>query len=161
MPDHSGPSQRTAEQVVAVVMALFGGAAIAGSLQVGIGWGAEGPKSGFFPFYLGLLIVIGSLVNLFHACSIPVDRTFAAWDQLGRVLTVVVPTAVYVTAVPYIGLYVASFILITGFMIRFGRYSPLFAGGLAAGVIVATFVTFEHWFLVPLPKGPIEDLLGF
>jgi hypothetical protein len=24
-----------------------------------------------------------------------------------------------------------------------------------------TFLIFEKWFLVPLPKGPIEDYLGF
>ena len=32
---------------------------------------------------------------------------------------------------------------------------------IAVGVPVATFVIFEKWFLVPLPKGPIEALLGF
>ena len=29
------------------------------------------------------------------------------------------------------------------------------------GVPLAVFLIFERWFLVPLPKGPIEHLLGF
>ena len=28
-------------------------------------------------------------------------------------------------------------------------------------VPIALFILFEIWFLVPLPKGPIEDLLGY
>jgi hypothetical protein len=28
-------------------------------------------------------------------------------------------------------------------------------------VPLITFVVFEQWFLVPLPKGPIEAWLGF
>jgi hypothetical protein len=31
---------------------------------------------------------------------------------------------------------------------------------IAIGMPVLTYVTFEKWFLVPLPKGPIEDWLG-
>ena len=50
----SGPSHRVVEMGVAVAMVAFGAIVISGSLQVGIGWGAEGPKSGFFPFYLGV-----------------------------------------------------------------------------------------------------------
>jgi hypothetical protein len=26
---------------------------------------------------------------------------------------------------------------------------------------VVTFVTFELWFLVPMPKGPLESWLGY
>jgi hypothetical protein len=31
---------------------------------------------------------------------------------------------------------------------------------IAIGVPVLTFLMFEKWFLVPLPKGPVEDWLG-
>ena len=72
-----------------------------------------------------------------------------------------IPTAIYVAAVPWIGLYVASFLLITGFMKWFGRYSWVLTLGVALGVVLLAFVMFEKWFLVPLPKGPIEEWLGF
>src|SRR5262245_18502199 len=53
----AGPAQRSVEIAVTLAIALFGVIVILGSLAVGVGWGAEGPKSGFFPFYLGAVIV--------------------------------------------------------------------------------------------------------
>ena len=75
-------------------------------------------------------------------------------------LSVVIPTAVYVALVPWLGLYVASFLLIAVFMKWLGRYSWALTLAVAIGVPVLAFLMFEKWFLVPLPKGPIEDLLG-
>src|SRR4051812_24281126 len=96
-PRHdTGPSHRWTELVVAAIMALFGLITIVGSLQVGIGWGAEGPKSGFFPFYIGLIIIAGSAVNIAQRFLDHGDSLFAEWSQLRQVLAVVVPTAIYV-----------------------------------------------------------------
>lgn len=156
----TGPSRRGTEIGLALLMTLFGAIAILGSLQVGIDWGAEGPKSGFFPFYLGVVLVIASLANLLAALRRDPRPLFAEWSQLRMVVSVVIPTAVYVALIPVLGLYVCSFALIVGFMLHFGRYRPPAAIGLAASVIIITYVTFERWFLVPLPKGFIEDLLG-
>ena len=156
----TGPSRRGTEIAVALLMALFGGIAILGSLQVGIDWGAEGPKSGFFPFYLGVVVIIASVANLASALRRDPRPLFAEWSQLRKVVSVVIPTALYVALIPLLGLYACSFVLIVGFMLHFGRYSPPAAAGLAASVIIVTYVTFERWFLVPLPKGPIEELLG-
>jgi len=72
----------------------------------------------------------------------------------------VIPTAFYVTVIPWAGIYVSSLILIAVFMMWLGSYRPLSAIGLATLIIVATYLTFEKWFLVPLPKGPVEDWLG-
>jgi hypothetical protein len=141
-------------------MAAFGLIVITGSLQVGIGWGAEGPRSGFFPFYLGLAIVLSSVVNFIAARRERDDRLFAEWSQLRQVMSVVIPTTIYVLVIPYTGMYLASFVLIAGFMIWLGRYSALFSLGIAAAVVAGIYLTFERWFLVPLPKGPIEMWLG-
>jgi len=155
-----GPLHATIEMWTALAMAAFGLIVIAGSLQVGIGWGAEGPRSGFFPFYLGIIIVLSSAINLIHARHEHDGRIFATWSQLRQVLSVVIPTTIYVLAIPYTGMYVASFVLIAGFMIWLGRYGALFSIGIAAVVVIAIYFTFERWFLVPLPKGPIEYWLG-
>jgi len=156
-----GPSHRWVEAGVAVLMALFGVIVIAGSFQVGIGWGPEGPKSGFFPFYLGVIIIGASAVNLFRAVvDIEPDRLFADWDQLGQVISVVIPTTAYVLVVPWIGIYVASALLIALFMKWFGRYGWGLTLGIAVGIPAITYLLFEKWFLIPLPKGPLEDLLG-
>jgi hypothetical protein len=42
----------------------------------------------------------------------------------------------------------------------FGRYGVGMSAAVSVFVVVATYLMFEKWFLVPLPKGPIEDWLG-
>ena len=94
-----GPSHRAVEIGVALAMSLFGAIVIIGSLQVGIGWGAEGPKAGFFPFYIGCRSDRRrSLVNLVARAHADRDEVFADWGQLRQVLSVVIPTAIYVVA---------------------------------------------------------------
>lgn len=153
----AGPRHRTAEMMVALLAALTGVVTIVGSLQVGIGWGAEGPKSGFFPFYVGLIIVGGSVVNLLHAWALDRKPLFAEWNQLQQVFNVVLPTAVYVAVIPYTGIYLASVALIALFMKWLGRYAWPMTAAVSLGVPLAIYFMFEKWFLVPLPKGPIEN----
>jgi putative tricarboxylic transport membrane protein len=158
----AGPSHRSVEAAVAIVAGILGLITVIGSYKVGAGWGDEGPKAGFFPFYIGLIIVISSAINLFHVLAAgKSDAVFATWDQIYKVLTVVVPTAIYVTMIPFTGIYVASALLIGLFMIWLGKYRAVIAIPVAIFVPIFFFITFERWFLVPLPKGPIETLLGF
>jgi hypothetical protein len=156
----AGPAQRSVEVGVTIATALFGLITIWGSMSVGIGWGAEGPKSGFFPFYLGVIIVLASAINLLEAARKPGDKTFADWSQLRQVLAITIPTAIYVTVIPWVGIYVSSLILIALFMVWLGNYRVWYAVALSAAIIIATYLTFEKWFLVPLPKGPLEDFFG-
>jgi putative tricarboxylic transport membrane protein len=157
----TGPSHRSVEIGVAGFMALLAVIGIVGSLQVGIGWGAEGPKAGFFPFYISLIVLISCAVNLVGIVREFSGRElFAEWSQLRRVMSVIIPTTFYVFAVPYLGMYLASGLLIGVFMKWIGRYRWLTVLALSIGVPVVTYVMFERWFLVPLPKGPVEDWLG-
>ena len=87
-------------------------------------------------------------------------EVFAEWGQIRQVLSVVIPTTVYVFAVPILGMYVSSALLIAVFMKWIGRYSWWMVAAIAISVPVLTFILFEFWFLVPLPKGPLEDWLG-
>lgn len=158
----TGPSHRHAEIGVAVAMAIVALIGIYGSMKVGVGWGAEGPRAGFFPFYVSLIVLISCIVNLvsvFRAAD--TGTLFATWSQLRQVFSVIVPTAVYVGLVPYIGMYVSSALLIAVFMRWFGKYNWLIVACISIGVPIATFMTFELWFLVPLPKGPLENYLGY
>ena len=162
-PDNSssgGPRQHLVEVGVAAFMALLGIITVVGSLQAGIGWGAEGPKSGFFPFWIGLIVVASSLFNMVRAYTHGSRKLFANWHELAQVLKVVLPLTVYVGLIPWIGIYLASALLIAGFMRWIGRYGWLLTLTISIALPVITYVTFEMWFLVPLPKGPIEDMLG-
>src|SRR6266545_5206426 len=156
-----GPTHRSVEIGVAAATTVFALVIIAGSLQVGIGWGAEGPKAGFFPFYVGLLILISSTVNFVRIGTEGGGRLFAEWSQLRQVMSVLVPTAIYVALIPWIGIYAASILLIAVFMKWLGRYDWTMVAAVSLGVPLVTFLIFERWFLLPLPKGPIEAYLGF
>ncbi len=155
-----GPRQRNVEIGVALFVLGLGVITIIGSLRVGIGWGEEGPKSGFFPFWIGLIVVLASVVNVVRALAISPARQFAEWSQLAEVRKVVIPMAIYVSAVPWLGIYLSSALLIAGFMRWLGRYGWLLTLCISVALPILTYVTFERWFLVPLPKGPIEDWLG-
>ena len=156
----AGPMHRTVEAGVTLLIALFGVIVIIGSLKAGINWGAEGPRAGFFPFYVGLCIVAASAINLWNTFRAGDQGLFAEWGQLRQVMSVVVPTAIYVGVMPFTGLYLASIIFIGWFMRWLGKYSWLVVTAVALGMPIVTYLIFERWFLVPLPKGPIEEWLG-
>jgi hypothetical protein len=157
----AGPSHRAVELGVAIAISGFALIIIIGSMKAGTGWGDEGPKAGFFPFYVGLIILAASIFNGVQALTIPAGKRFADWGQLRQVLSVVVPTAVYVGLVPFLGIYLSSMLLIAFFMRWLGSYGLALIVPIAIGVPIAFFIVFERWFLVPLPKGPIEYWLGF
>jgi hypothetical protein len=157
----TGPSHRSVEIGVAAFLAVIAMIGIAGSLKAGIGWAAEGPRAGFFPFYVCLIVLISCGVNLVNAVRDFSGRElFAEWSQLRQVVSVVIPATIYVFSVPYLGMYVSSGLLIGAFMKWLGRYRWPMVLAIAIGVPIIIFILFERWFLVPLPKGPLEDWLG-
>jgi hypothetical protein len=109
-----------------------------------------------------LLICISSAGVLWRALRSPAlaDESFVSRGELKKVLTVLVPSIVYVGLVAYLGFYVASTLFIAYFMRQLGKYSWIMVVLISVGVNVAFFLTFEIWFSVPLPKGPLEAALG-
>ena len=156
----TGPSHRSVEIGVALFIALLAVSGIVGSLEVGIGWAAEGPQAGFFPFYVSLIVLISSVINFLNVFRDRDGELFAEWGQIRQVMSVVIPSAFYVGAVPVLGMYVSSGLLIGVFMKWLGRYGWMTVLAVSIGVPVITYILFERWFLVPLPKGPLEDWLG-
>jgi putative tricarboxylic transport membrane protein len=136
---------------------------ITDSLRVGIDWADDGPRAGYFPFYVGLLlaaaaawVLVGQLLR-WHTDN-PV---FARREQIGSVFKILLPTTIYTALIGVTGLYVSSLLLIGYFMRRHGKYGWSKVAAVSVGVPLIFFLVFERWFLVPLPKGPLERLLGF
>jgi putative tricarboxylic transport membrane protein len=81
------------------------------------------------------------------------------------VLIVMVPCVLYVVLIANpvynFGIYEASALYIAFFMRFLGKYGWPKSAAVSVGTMVVFFVMFEIWFKVPLPKGPIETLLGF
>ena len=70
------------------------------------------------------------------------------------------PTLVFVALMQWLGLYVASFLLIAGFMRLVGRIAWWKSVTTALVFVVVMFLTFDVSFDVIMPKGPIEALFG-
>jgi hypothetical protein len=149
--------------VVAAILMAVGAVVMVNSYELGAGWSPTGPESGYFPFYIGLLILVSSTITLLVTLfSRTPDRTpFVEPQQFQRVLQVLIPSFIFVIAIRYIGIYVAGGLFIAWFMWWLGKYA--FSKVLLVSVLVplALFILFEVWFLVPLPKGPLEAALGY
>lgn len=160
--DKSAVSVKTMEIVVAALFLVFGLVVAWDSRRLGATWGSDGPQAGYFPFYIGVIIIVSSLITLAQALLMKAAKntSFVMRGQLKMVTLIIVPTIIYVAFIDWLGIYVASTIYIALFMWWLGKYRWTKFVPVSLGVNVAFFVMFEIWFKVPLPKGPLEAALG-
>ncbi|MDH2382226.1 tripartite tricarboxylate transporter TctB family protein [Bradyrhizobium sp. CER78] len=131
--------------------------------RTGASWDSTGPQPGYFPFYLSVILGAASLYGLGTAfvSRREAAETFVTRAQFRRVMAVFVPTFLFCLATQYLGLYVASFLLIAGFMRLVGKIA-LWKSLLTAFIFTAAmFVTFDIAFDVIMPKGPLEAAFGY
>jgi hypothetical protein len=162
----AGISTPAMDIAVAVLLFLIGVLVVYDSHRLGSSWGDDGPQSGYFPFYIGLLLCVSSLATLAQAAFVEWKRRgqfagavaerrrqFVAWGPLKQVLSVLLPAIVYVMFVQLIGIYVASALYIALFMVWLGRYSWIRSIIVGLAVSTTLYLMFEVWFKVPLFKG--------
>jgi len=153
--------QKSAEIVVSAFFLALGALVMWDSVRLGARWGSDGPQAGYFPFYIALLMSIASAVNLALALVRKGGfRAFVEVEQLKLVLSVLLPSIVYVGLIALLGIYVASAIFVAAFMRWLGKYPWWKVAAVSIGNSVVFFLIFEMWFKVPLPKGVVERLLG-
>lgn len=160
-----GIATNIVEAVVAALILLMGIVVITGSRSLGSGWTSDGPGSGYFPFYIGVILCVAGLGLIYQALLSKNKNTeiFVDNEQLKLVLSVFIPALVYVLAVQFIGLYLASAIYIVLFMTILGKFSKLRSIITGVTIMVLFFFMFEVWFKVPLFKGSLGplDFLGY
>ncbi len=154
--NESVPSLRMVEIVFALMCIVFSIFFMIGSVKLGAKWTPEGPESGYFPFYIFLMMFISSTVVLYESLVIykknPVEP-FVEKNAFKQVLCILFPAIAFLLGVSLIGIYVTSMIYIAVFMMWIGKYAywkAIFIG-LSVGVIL--YLMFEMWFQVPLPHG--------
>jgi putative tricarboxylic transport membrane protein len=158
---------RVADLLTSFVLMLMGGVVLWDALRLGAGWGSDGPQSGFVPFWLAVLLLLVSLAIFVQAWVRRVGTPFVTRAQLRPVLQVLLPVAAFIVLIDPpglpsgLGLYVSGAIYLAVYMRWVGGHDWRAVVALAVLIPVVTFVVFEQWFLVPMPKGPLEAWLGY
>ena len=164
-PDDASPSvvsRRTVEIVVSLMLLALAVVLAHDNWQTGIEWDSTGPQPGYFPFYLSVILGGASLYGMVTALlsNDAGTETFVTRAQLRRVMLVFVPTALFCLATQFLGIYVASFVLISGFMRLVGKIAWWKSLVTAVVFTAIMFITFDVAFDVFMPKGPLERALG-
>src|SRR3954471_3707419 len=154
---------RTVDVVISLLLVALALTLGTDNWRTGIAWDSTGPQAGYFPFYLSVILGGASVYGLVTAflSRREVPETFVTRAQLRRVMAVFVPTLLFCLGTQFLGLYVASFLLIAGFMALVGKIA-WWKSLLTAFVFTAImFVTFDIAFDVIMPKGPLEAAFGY
>ena len=156
-------STRTVDVVTSLLLIALAATLGYDNWRTGISWDSTGPEAGYFPFYLAVILGLASLYGLIasYLSRKEARETFVTRAQARRVLAVFVPTLLFCLLTQFLGLYVASFVLISAFMRLVGKIA-LWKSLLTAFVFTAImFVTFDIAFDVIMPKGPLEAAFGY
>ncbi|MGJ4884680.1 MULTISPECIES: tripartite tricarboxylate transporter TctB family protein [unclassified Bradyrhizobium] len=165
-PEENSPavtSTRTVDVAVSLLLLALAAVLAWDNWRTGASWDSTGPEPGYFPFYLSVILGGASLYGIGAAflSSKEAVETFVTRAQLRRVMAVFVPTLLFCIAMQFLGIYVASFLLIAGFMRLVGKiaiWKSLLTAFLFSAVM---FVTFDVVFDVIMPKGPLEAAFGY
>ena len=152
---------RAADLTVAAILIAGGLLALGDAVRLGIGWGTDGPQSGFFPFWLAATMIAACAGIIVQAWRRADREPFISRAAIGPVLKVLWPATAMVLLIQFIGLYVATAIYLGFYMRWVGHHSWRTVAALSIGIPIATFLIFEQWFLVPMPKGPLEHFWGY
>ncbi len=158
-----GLSYNAVEAITAVVIFCIGAVMMIDTYRIGAGWAFDGPESGYFPFRIGAIACIASVVVFLRTLSGKKRKLeiFVSWKRFKLVLMVLVPTVIYVIATQLVGIYVASTLFIGGFMRMVDKSGWVKIVLVSICTSVVLFWMFEIQFMVPLPKGPLEALFGY
>ncbi len=156
-------SRSTLGLATALATMAFGAVISYGALEHSIGWSERGPETGYFPFRMGVIIMLASLVTLVQtAMRRGVEKGEAALtaEQGVRVAKFFVPMLAFLAATSVAGIYVAMMLYLFIVMIWQGGYRLPAALAVSLGSALSFYWLFERWLQVPLKKGPLEAWLG-
>ena len=150
---------RTADRVGAVLLLLFGVWFAAVALRNYTYWGATGPGSGFFPFWLGL--AMAGLAALLLARAAREREPGPDWVPRGRgavrFLGVLGASVAFVALMPWVGMALGTVLFLVAVLRFLEGHSWTASLGVAVGMAAANWAVFTWWLRVPFPAG----LLGF
>lgn len=151
------------ELIACGIVFILGGITVLGAMEHAIGWGDEGPATGYFPFRLGIVLLVASVLIAMQALR---NRAEMAGEVVlshagaRRILGFFLPLVGYVALAQVLGLYVTTGLYLLVVTRWIGRHRWRTCVSVAVAVPVVSWFLFEVWFTVPLLKGPVEQWLG-
>jgi len=148
---------RKAEIWVSLAFMLLGIIVIADSIRLGFMWGMSGPESGFFPFYLGVGVVISSVIVFYNNFTLyrkeGAGKPLMPPGALKPILWVVIPSTAMVLITELVGLHIAAALYLVFYMRVVGKIG--WVTTLLVSIIspLTLYITFDMLFLIPLPQG--------
>lgn len=148
---------RKAEIWVSLAFVSLGVIVIADSIRLGFMWGMSGPESGFFPFYLGVGVVISSLIVFFNAFTqykkAGAGKPLMPPGAIKPILWVLLPSTAMVVITEFVGLHIAAALYVAFYMRVIGKIR--WVTTLLVGIIapLSLYIIFDKLFLIPLPQG--------
>jgi hypothetical protein len=155
---------RTAELLMALLMAAFSIYLMVKSTELEIGWiDEEGPGGGTWPFWLATIMLIscgGILFNWFrkHGSIATSTKTYIEAHVLGDVAAVAGALIVTVALFSFIGIYGALPLFLIFYLRFMGKHSWSLTATLTVLIPVVIFYFFEITLKIILPKGITEPL---
>jgi putative tricarboxylic transport membrane protein len=148
---------RKANVAIALLLAAVAILVIVDAVRLGFRWNASGPESGFFPFWLGAILLVCAAVEL-HAVFSEHRRHEAArrlmppgaWKPIAWVLA---PAAAMVLATELVGLHLAAALYLAFYMRAVGKIRWSTTVAVTVLVPAVLYVAFDRLFLVPMPQG--------
>jgi len=158
-------SRRALEISTAALTGIFGVVVVVSSIDNGIGWSSAGVDAGTFPFLTGIIIVLGSLYNMGQGAlgrgTLAIVRVAVTPSELRRLAGLFVPAAIFIAAIPIVGMYLASAGYVFAVLALPKRQSVVHALVIAVVTPVALYIVFERLFQVSLPHGALAAAFGF
>jgi hypothetical protein len=156
---------KRAEIITCLILLTIAGVVMSQAIRLGPGWGDAGPRAGFFPFWLSVILGLSSLWILAQTVRQPSTSEGSRFFPPGAprlVLTVFLPMAGAIALIEVVGFYISALIYLLVYIRVTGRQSWTLTVAVAILFPLLTFLVFERWFLLPLPKGLFgERLLPF
>lgn len=148
---------RLADRIGALLLLLLGAGYAATAARSYPYWSASGPGSGFFPFWLGVVLAV--LAALLLVGALRRAEAGEAWWPSGhgaaRLVVVVVASALFVALVPVLGMTLATGLFLLGVLRFLEGHSWPVALGVAVATAGGNWALFMRWLGVPFPVGPL------
>jgi hypothetical protein len=148
-----------ADTIVALVIMAIGIIVLVDTAILGSGWGMSGPEPGFFPFYMGLGVVICSVFVFLRAFKAykkeapGKGKRLIAKGGLAPILWVLIPSMGMVLLTELIGLHLATVIFLMFYMRAVGKIPWVNVILIGLMLPLAVFIVFDKLFLIPMPEG--------